>query len=223
MLIRGIERGSRAGCRTRRCSSWAAVPYEGKLRAIAELAPAGSVFFSGQVSEHDLPRYYAVGDVFAMPCRTRLAGMEVEGWGNVFMEAAACAKPVVVGDSGGARETLIDGETGLLVDGTDVDRVADAVADLLGRPRSGRAMGEAGRARVLARFTWPAVAARLALWLQAACSLSASPPGPLRGVPWRHAGVGAGRGGRRAGDRRCPDCGALVSEDAAGAASASDR
>ena len=143
-------------------------PYEGKLRALAELAPADSVFFSGEVSEHDLPRYYAVADVFAMPCRSRLAGMEVEGWGNVFMEAAACAKPVVVGDSGGAKETVIAGETGLLVDGTDVDAVADAVADLLADPDRARAMGEAGRARVLARFTWPIVASRLALWLQAA-------------------------------------------------------
>lgn len=143
-------------------------PYEGKLRALAELAPADSVFFSGEVSEHDLPRYYAVADVFAMPCRSRLAGMEVEGWGNVFMEAAACAKPVVVGDSGGAKETVIAGETGLLVDGTDVDAVADAVADLLADPDRARAMGDAGRARVLARFTWPIVASRLALWLQAA-------------------------------------------------------
>ena len=56
--------------------------------------------FAGQVSEEDLPRYYAMGDVFAMPCRTRLAGMEVEGWGNVFIEAAACGKP---GRRGGFR------------------------------------------------------------------------------------------------------------------------
>ena len=167
MLILGLER-------VRRRVPDAALlivgggPYEGKLRALAELAPADSVFFSGEVSEHDLPRYYAVADVFAMPCRSRLAGMEVEGWGNVFMEAAACAKPVVVGDSGGAKETVIAGETGLLVDGTDVDAVADAVADLLADPDRARAMGEAGRARVLARFTWPIVASRLALWLQAA-------------------------------------------------------
>jgi glycosyltransferase involved in cell wall biosynthesis len=68
--------------------------------------------------------------------------MEVEGWGNVFIEAAACAKPVVVGDSGGAREALIDGETGVLVDGANVDAVADAVGDLLSDPDRARAMGE---------------------------------------------------------------------------------
>ena len=143
-------------------------PYEPTLRGLAAAAPPGSVFFSGQVSEDDLPRYYAMGDVFAMPCRTRLAGLEVEGWGNVFIEAAACARPVVVGDSGGAREALVDGETGLLVDGGDQGSVAAAVADLLGDPDRARAMGAAGRARVERDHTWPRIAERLASWLQAA-------------------------------------------------------
>src|SRR5262249_28983891 len=56
-------------------------PYEARLRALADRAPTGSVLFAGEVGEGDLPRYYAVGDVFAMPCRTRAAGLEVEGWG----------------------------------------------------------------------------------------------------------------------------------------------
>jgi phosphatidylinositol alpha-1,6-mannosyltransferase len=143
-------------------------PYEAKLRAMATAAPPDSVLFAGAVSEHDLPGYYAVGDVFAMPCRTRAAGLEVEGWGNVFIEAAACARPVVVGDSGGAPEALIDGETGLCVDGRRVDAVADAVATLLADPGLARKMGEAGRARVLRSHTWPVIADRLAGWLRAA-------------------------------------------------------
>jgi len=143
-------------------------PYEEELRALAVDAPEGSVIFAGQVSEDDLPRHYAMGDVFAMPCRTRLGGLEVEGWGNVFIEAAACARPVVVGDSGGAREALVDGETGILVDGADVGTVADAVATQLGDPALARRMGEAGRARVERSHTWPAIAQRLVLWLQAA-------------------------------------------------------
>jgi phosphatidylinositol alpha-1,6-mannosyltransferase len=143
-------------------------PYEAKLRALATAAPADSVLFAGEVSEHDLPGYYAVGDVFAMPCRTRAAGLEVEGWGNVFIEAAACARPVVVGDSGGAPEALIDGETGLCVDGRRVDAVADAVATLLADPGLARKMGEAGRARVVRSHTWPVIADRLARWLRAA-------------------------------------------------------
>ncbi|MGZ8624184.1 MAG: glycosyltransferase family 4 protein [Actinomycetota bacterium] len=143
-------------------------PYEDRLRDLAGEAPEGSVIFAGQVSEEELPRHYAVGDVFAMPCRTRLGGLEVEGWGNVFIEAAACGRPVVVGDSGGAREALVDGETGLLVDGADVGSVADAVATLLGDPGLARRMGEAGRERVERSHTWPAIADRLVLWLQAA-------------------------------------------------------
>ena len=126
--------------------------------------------FIGQVPEEELPRYYAVGDVFAMPCRTRLAGLEVEGWGNVFIEAAACARPVVVGDSGGAREALLDGETGVLVDGADVEAVADAVAGLLGDPDRARRLGRAGRERVLRDHTWPRIAERLAGWLREAAA-----------------------------------------------------
>jgi phosphatidylinositol alpha-1,6-mannosyltransferase len=143
-------------------------PDEARLRDLAAGAPAGSVFFAGQVTEVDLPRHYAVGDVFAMPCRTRRAGLEVEGWGNVFIEAAACGRPVVVGDSGGAREALVDGQTGLLVDGANADEVADAVASLLADPERARAMGEAGRARVERAHRWPAIAERLASWLREA-------------------------------------------------------
>ncbi|HEX6399735.1 MAG TPA: glycosyltransferase family 4 protein, partial [Actinomycetota bacterium] len=134
----------------------------------AEAAPNRCVVFTGEVPEADLPRYYALGDVFAMPCRTRLGGMEVEGWGNVFIEAAACGRPVVVGDSGGARETLVHGETGILVDGRSVAGVADAVAALLEDPAYARRLGKAGRARVEARHTWSAAAERLGDWLRAA-------------------------------------------------------
>jgi phosphatidyl-myo-inositol dimannoside synthase len=141
-------------------------PYEAALRRIAKgSAPRGSVRFTGPVDEADLPLAYALGDVFAMPCRTRLAGLEVEGWGNVFIEAAACARPVVVGDSGGARETVVDGSTGVLVDGRDVAGVADAVATLLGDPALATAMGAAGRARVERAHAWPRIAKQLAAWL----------------------------------------------------------
>jgi phosphatidylinositol alpha-1,6-mannosyltransferase len=146
-------------------------PYRTALERMAqELAPPGSVVFTGQVSEEDLPRYYRLGDVFAMPCRDRLGGFEVEGWGNVFIEAAACGRPVVVGDSGGAREALVDGETGILVRGNRVREVADAVAGLLADPARAEAMGRAGRARVERDHTWPRAAAELAAWLRSAVS-----------------------------------------------------
>lgn len=145
-------------------------PYRGKLEAMAAQSPPGSVVFAGQVSEEDLPRYYRAGDVFAMPCRTRLGGLEVEGWGNVFLEAAACGRPVVAGDSGGARESLVDGATGLLVDGSDVGEVGDAVASLLEHPGRAEAMGSAGRERVERHFTWPRAAEQIAGWLREATS-----------------------------------------------------
>jgi phosphatidyl-myo-inositol dimannoside synthase len=143
-------------------------PYTKALEMLAEDSPPGAVVFAGEVSEQDLPRYYRAGDVFAMPCRTRRAGLEVEGWGNVFIEAAACGRPVIAGDSGGAREALVDGVTGLLVDGSNVDAVADAVASLLEDPERARGMGAAGRARVERHYAWPRAAEQLAGWLREA-------------------------------------------------------
>jgi phosphatidyl-myo-inositol dimannoside synthase len=143
-------------------------PYREHLEELAMEAPPGSVIFAGEVSEADLPRYYRAGDVFAMPCRNRVGGLEVEGLGLVFLEAAACARPVVVGDSGGARETLIDGVTGLLVEGRDVAAVADAVAGLLEDPSRAEAMGAVGRNRVERHFTWGRAAEQLAGWLREA-------------------------------------------------------
>jgi phosphatidylinositol alpha-1,6-mannosyltransferase len=150
-------------------------PYEAKLRTLAERAPTRSVSFVGEVTEEDLPRYYAAGDVFAMPCRTRMAGLEVEGWGNVFIEAAACGRPVVVGDSGGSREALVHGETGLLVDGSDIEGVAEALATLLEDPAYASRLGKTGRARVEREHTWPRVAERLAGWLRDAAAADALP------------------------------------------------
>jgi phosphatidyl-myo-inositol dimannoside synthase len=137
-------------------------PYEDRLRRLAARADPGSVVFVGQVSEADLPRYYRAADVFAMPCRNRLGGLEVEGWGNVFVEAAACGRPVVVGDSGGASESVVPGRTGLLVDGSNVEEVAEAVGSLLEDPARAEAMGMAGRARVEASFDWSRPAGQLA-------------------------------------------------------------
>jgi phosphatidylinositol alpha-1,6-mannosyltransferase len=143
-------------------------PYRATLERMAAEAPRGSVVFAGEVSEEELPTYYRAGDIFAMPCRSRFGGLEVEGWGNVFIEAAACGRAVVVGDSGGARESLIDGRTGLLVDGRSVAEVADAVATLLSDPPLAEAMGRAGRARVERHFTWSRAADQLTAWLRGA-------------------------------------------------------
>ena len=136
-------------------------PYRPKLEAEAAGAPAGSVVFAGEVSDEDAPRYYAACDVFAMPCRSRWGGLEVEGFGIVFLEAAASGKAVVAGRSGGADEAVADEETGLLVEGREPKAVALAIARLLDDREGANRMGFAGRARVESEFAWPIVARRL--------------------------------------------------------------
>ncbi|HWH30517.1 MAG TPA: glycosyltransferase family 4 protein, partial [Mycobacteriales bacterium] len=115
-------------------------------RLAAETGVADDVVLTGSVPWEQLPAHYDAGDVFAMPCRTRLGGMDVEGLGIVYLEASATGLPVVAGRSGGAPDAVLDGETGHVVDGTSVADVADAVAGLLVDRERARAMGEAGRA-----------------------------------------------------------------------------
>ena len=137
-------------------------PYERRLRRMAAASPAaGRIHFSGEVRWQELPAHYAAGDVFAMPCRTRWLGTDLEALGVVFLEAAASGLPVVAGRSGGAPETVVEGVTGTVVDGRRAGEVARAVAGLLADPARARAMGAAGRRRVEAEFAWQAVVARL--------------------------------------------------------------
>ena len=133
-----------------------------RLQRLAVESEVGDhVRFTGSVPWGELPAHYAAGDVFAMPCRTRFGGLDVEGLGIVYLEAAAVGLPVVAGMSGGAPETVRHGETGLIVDGTDVPAVAEAVADLLRDRDRARAMGVAGRAWVEQEWRWDTLAARL--------------------------------------------------------------
>jgi phosphatidylinositol alpha-1,6-mannosyltransferase len=87
--------------------------------------------------------------------------MDVEGLGVVFLEASALGLPVVVGDSGGAPDAVRDGETGYLVDGRDIDQVAERIAELLDDGRLRAKFGEAGRRWVAGEWQWDIVAARL--------------------------------------------------------------
>jgi phosphatidyl-myo-inositol dimannoside synthase len=138
-------------------------PFEDRLRArpaALGLDPT-AVLFAGAVPWSELPAHYVAADLFAMPCRTRLGGLDVEGLGIVYLEAQACGVPVVAGLSGGAPESVIPGETGLVVHGGAVPEVATAIADLLRDPDRLAAMGKAGRAHVEAHHSWDTVAARL--------------------------------------------------------------
>jgi len=133
-------------------------PLAGALRRQVDRGSlGGSVVLGGEVAWADLPAYHAAADLFAMPCRTRLGGLDVEGLGIVYLEAQACAVPVVAGRSGGAPEAVRDGETGLVVDGGDERAVAGAIAGLLADPARRAAMGQAGRAFVERTYAWPVV------------------------------------------------------------------
>jgi phosphatidyl-myo-inositol dimannoside synthase len=137
-------------------------PAESGLRRLAHrLGVAGSVAFTGPVPGADLPAYYDAGDVFAMPCRTRRGGLDVEGLGIVYLEASATGLPVIGGDSGGAPDAILDGETGYVVPGGDFTAVASRITQLLGDRAAARAMGEKGLAWVDRDWRWDLVARRL--------------------------------------------------------------
>jgi phosphatidylinositol alpha-1,6-mannosyltransferase len=124
------------------------------LKTIAQARADDAVVFAGPVPSAELPAYYAAADALAHPNRARWGGLEQEGFGVVFLEAQAMGRPVIAGNSGGAPEALIPGETGLLVDGTDPADVVAAVAALLGDRDRCRAMGRAGRRFVEEHFDW---------------------------------------------------------------------
>ncbi|NEA65819.1 glycosyltransferase family 4 protein [Streptomyces sp. SID12488] len=137
-------------------------PYGRELRKLAhETGVADSVRFTGPVPWAELPAHYGAGDVFAMPCRTRRGGLDVEGLGIVYLEASATGLPVVAGDSGGAPDAVLDGETGWVVRGTSVEEAADRITVLLGDAELRARMGERGRAWVEEKWRWDLLAEEL--------------------------------------------------------------
>ncbi|MFG3167252.1 glycosyltransferase family 4 protein [Streptomyces sp. NPDC048200] len=137
-------------------------PYEKDLRALVrDTGVTESVRFTGAVPWSELPAHYGAGDVFAMPCRTRRGGLDVEGLGIVYLEASATGLPVVAGDSGGAPDAVLDGETGWVVHGGSAEETADRVTTLLADPELRRRMGERGRAWVEEKWRWDLLAERL--------------------------------------------------------------
>ena len=114
----------------------------------------GSVTLIGRIDYKDLPLYICVGDVFAMPSRSRLMGLEVEGLGIVYLEASACGLPVLAGNSGGAPDAVVQNETGLVVDGTNNKEIADAAIELLTKVDLSTKMGAAGRQWIVENWRW---------------------------------------------------------------------
>ncbi|GAB2701069.1 glycosyltransferase family 4 protein [Kitasatospora kifunensis] len=150
-------------------------PHEARLRKLAQQQADGAVQFVGGITHAETPPYYAAADVFAMPCRTRKAGLEAEGLGIVFLEAAASELPVIVGNSGGAPDTVRDGRTGHVVDGTSPEAVAAALARTLldADNADNAAMGAAGREWVRDSWSWDGSAQRLMRLLNPEQSLPA--------------------------------------------------
>lgn len=118
------------------------------------------VTLTGKVSDQAMLAFHQAADIFAMPARTRAKGLDVEGLGIVYLEAQACAKPVIAGDSGGAPETVTP-ESGIVVHGRNVKEVEAALRTLLADQERARAMGEAGRQHVLQHWDFRIMAARL--------------------------------------------------------------
>jgi phosphatidylinositol alpha-1,6-mannosyltransferase len=130
-------------------------PYRKDLTKMVEkLNLSDAVTFIGRIQYKDLPRYICAGDIFAMPSRSRLAGLEVEGLGIVYLEASSCALPVIAGRSGGAPDAVDEGVTGFSVDGTSPTEVSQAIIKLFDDPISAKAMGAAGRSWIIEKWRW---------------------------------------------------------------------
>lgn len=137
-------------------------PYRAQFEKLAQrLGVASNVIFTGGVDYADLPGYYNAATVFAMPARTRGFGLDVEGLGIVYLEAQACGVPVIAGTSGGAPETVVDGETGFVVNGRQPRLIAAAINKLFDNPELAQQMGAAGREHVQNHWTWAEMGRRL--------------------------------------------------------------
>jgi phosphatidylinositol alpha-1,6-mannosyltransferase len=130
-------------------------PYKDHLQKLAsKLNVSQNLTFIGRINYADLPRYISLGDIFVMPSRSRFFGLEVEGLGIVYLEASACGLPVIAGNSGGAPDAVLVGETGLVVDGTQVAEIANACLELLGNPELCALMGQKGRNWIIDNWRW---------------------------------------------------------------------
>lgn len=130
-------------------------PYKEHLvKRAQQLSMTSHITFIGRIQYAELPGYICVGDIFAMPSRSRLAGLEVEGLGIVYLEASACGLAVIGGKSGGAPDAVLDGETGYAVDGTSPTAIAQAAITLLSQPELSARMGARGREWIVGQWRW---------------------------------------------------------------------
>ena len=130
-------------------------PYRSYLeKLVAKLQVESAITFIGRIHHSDLPAYISAGDIFAMPSRSRLAGLEVEGLGIVYLEASACELPVIAGKSGGAPDAVLEGQTGITVDGRNPSEVAAAIVSLFDDLNRAHEMGKRGREWIASNWRW---------------------------------------------------------------------
>jgi len=121
-------------------------------RSVQELGLEGTVKFVGQIKEEEMAAYYDLCDIFVLANIQTKEGV-VDGYGVVFIEAGSMGKPVIGGRVGGVPEAVIDGETGILVDGTNKEEIAKAIIKVLENPELARKLGENGKRRA-GQFSW---------------------------------------------------------------------
>ena len=137
-------------------------PHRRKVeKLVATLGLGADVVLTGRVPWDQTPAYFDAGDVFCMPTRTRLFGLEPEALGICYLEAAAVGLPVVAGDSGGAPDAVLDGQNGYVVDGRSPQAVADRCVELLLDPELRQRFGVRGREWVTQDWRWDDLALRL--------------------------------------------------------------
>lgn len=130
-------------------------PYRSHLEKLAnKLSLNESITFVGRILYDKLPNYLSAADVFVMPSRSRFFGLEVEGLGIVYLEASACGIPVIAGNSGGAPDAVLEGVTGLCVNGTDISQIANAVIEICSDAGRASQMGSAGRNWIVDQWRW---------------------------------------------------------------------
>ena len=130
-------------------------PYRKHLeKLVTKSSLEQNVTFAGRIMYDRLPSYLSAADLFAMPSRSRFFGLEVEGLGIVYLEASACGIPVVAGNSGGAPDAVLEGVTGLCVDGTNIEQITAAIVEICSDAERASHMGAAGRNWIVDQWRW---------------------------------------------------------------------
>jgi phosphatidylinositol alpha-1,6-mannosyltransferase len=130
-------------------------PYRKHLeKLVLKSSLEQNVTFAGRIMYDRLPSYLSAADLFAMPSRSRFFGLEVEGLGIVYLEASACGIPVVAGNSGGAPDAVLEGVTGLCVDGTNIEQITAAIVEICSDAERASHMGAAGRNWIVNQWRW---------------------------------------------------------------------